>query len=90
MCRQELLHLRSLVLLGVPIALGVLPNRDFDSLAREALAQGRALDHTRELLGGVDLEFVRVDEGEDGGAGFVEAADSGVADVDEVHAESVK
>lgn len=83
-------HLRSIVLIGVPLALGILPDGYFDSLGSKTFAQWRALDDTRELLGGVDLELFGVDESEHRSPGLVQPATSGIANVDEVHAESVE
>ncbi len=81
----------SVVLIGVPVALGVLPDGDLDSLRCEALAQWRALYDTREFLRRVDLELVGVNEGEHGCSGLVQSTTkSGIANVDEVHAESVE
>jgi hypothetical protein len=49
-------------------------------------AERRALDHTGELFGGVDLEGLRVGPGEDWALSTVQAGAGGwIADIDEVH-----
>jgi hypothetical protein len=67
-----------------------LADGDFDALRRESFAERRALDDTGELFGGEDLEGVGVGPGEHGAFLAVEACvGGGVAEVDEVHFESV-
>jgi hypothetical protein len=55
------------VLLLIPLARPILPDRDLDALRRETLAQRRALDHAGEALRGVDGEHFGKAGCEDGG-----------------------
>jgi hypothetical protein len=48
-----------IVLTCILLRPSIFPDRDLDALCCEALAQGRALDHSRELLGREDLELIR-------------------------------
>lgn len=58
----------SVLIKVILISLCILPDGYLDTLRSKAFAQRCALDDSRELLRGVDLEFVGVDEGEDGSA----------------------
>jgi hypothetical protein len=58
---MEILIVITVIIITVPTAAArslhsILSDRDLDTLQREALAQLGALDDTRELLGGEDLE----------------------------------
>lgn len=73
----------------VLVGLTLFADRDFDALCCERTAERRALDHTWELLGRVDLEGFGVGPGENWALSTVQAGAGGwVADVDEVHLES--
>jgi len=88
------------VLLLIPLARPILPDRDLDALSRETLAQRRALDHAGEALRGVDGEHFGKAGCEDGGFARVDGRHGawrpvggcwrgGHADVDEREAESI-
>ena len=77
-----------LIFFAIAEGLGtIFTNRNLNALRSEALAEIRALDHTGELLCAKDLEDIREGAGEDWGGSGVQATT--VADVDEVHLESV-
>ena len=77
-----------LIIVFVLLALRVFPDRNLDTLPCEAFAQRRAFDDAWKLLRRVDLELVGVDVGEDRSSVLVQTTTIGIADIDEVHAQS--